>query len=81
MPRNVRNFWITLDVDGSKKQVATGPQKADGGFTARILIRDGGDIKNDAVMIEGKVHDDGTLSIMVSTERRCDEVIVLKGSR
>ena len=37
MPRCVRNFWIELDVDGRKHQIATGPKGSGGGF--RLVIR------------------------------------------
>ena len=44
MPRNVRNFWIELDVDGRKSRVATGPRRKDGGFEMTIYIRDLGEV-------------------------------------
>jgi hypothetical protein len=44
MPRNVRNFWITLDVDGKKERVATGPRSSGGGFELQILMRERGEI-------------------------------------
>lgn len=43
MPRNVRNFWVELDVhDGSS--ISTGPRRADGGFDLTIKQRDQGGI-------------------------------------
>lgn len=54
MPRNVRNFWIDLSVDGRKATVETGPRRRDGGFSARIFIRDKGDVRM-AAIITGKV--------------------------
>jgi hypothetical protein len=54
MPRNVRNFWITLDVDGSKKKVATGPRNRDGGFSCRVQMRSDGSILEDELVIEGR---------------------------
>lgn len=39
MPRNVRNFWLELDVDGKKTTVATGPVRKDGGFCLTIYQR------------------------------------------
>lgn len=44
MPRNVRNFWIELNIDGKKTQIATGPIRKDGGFSLSIKMRDRGEI-------------------------------------
>lgn len=44
MPRNVRNFWIELEVDGRKTRIATGPIAADGGFVLTVRQRDRGGI-------------------------------------
>ena len=38
MPRNVRNFWLNLSVDGKRTDVASGPVAKDGGFELRIKI-------------------------------------------
>lgn len=65
MPRNVRNFWVELDVDGSKKQIASGPQKADGGINIRILQRDNGGIIT-ALVINGIVTRDGEIRLMAT---------------
>lgn len=43
MPRNVRNFWVNLNVDG-RSNVETGPASKDGGMWAKFLIRSNGDI-------------------------------------
>lgn len=51
MPRNVRNFWLELTVDGSKTRVETGPVAKDGGFTLNILMRDKGGIVKAATLI------------------------------
>ena len=61
MPRNVRNFWLELDVDGSKSRVETGPRSKDGGFALRIRMRDKGSIAEKVVRIEGRVMTDGTI--------------------
>ena len=52
MPRNIRNFWIELTVDGKKSRVATGPRGKDGGFRLVVKMRDNGNII-DALGIEG----------------------------
>lgn len=61
MPRNVRNFWIELNVDGRKERVATGPRRADGGFDLTVKMRSSGDIVT-AVEVLGRERD-GKLSL------------------
>lgn len=61
MPRNVRNFWVELEVDGRKQRaMATGPRNADGGFSLRIYQRDNGQVAGPFVTIYGDV-DNGKL--------------------
>ena len=55
MPRNVRNFWISLNVDGKKHEVATGPRRKDGGFDINIKLREHGHISDTELNIEGWV--------------------------
>ena len=64
MPRNVRNFWIELDVDGSKSRVETGPRSKDGGFDATVKMRDGGSII-EALDILGRADENGTLTLRI----------------
>lgn len=42
MPRNVRNFWIDLDLDGYEKVIGAGPKTKEGGFSTQIYIRNRG---------------------------------------
>ena len=42
MPRNVRNFWISADVDGRESVIAGGPRSKEGGFDLSIQQRDDG---------------------------------------
>lgn len=44
MPRNVRNFWIELWVDGRKTKIATGPVRKSGGFKLKVFQRNRGEI-------------------------------------
>lgn len=53
MPRNVRNFWIELEVDGKKERVATGPRNREGGFQCCIKMRSDGQIFSENIVIEG----------------------------
>jgi len=39
MPRNTRNWWIELHVDGRRHPIATGPSSRDGGFVLNIKTR------------------------------------------
>ena len=61
MPRNVRNFWIDLTVDGRRSRIAAGPAGKNGGFSLVIYQRDKGAIVEMA-QIEG-AELDGDLSI------------------
>lgn len=56
MPRNTRNFWIELQVDGHK-QIATGPRSKDGGFEMTIKLRENGEISRQQLTITGYVED------------------------
>ena len=67
MPRNVRNFWIELTVDGKAQRIACGPQARDGGFELTVKMRDKGDIVT-ALHVSGRALQDGTLQ----TEARAD---------
>jgi hypothetical protein len=67
-PRNVRNFWITLSVDGNKQIIQTGPKRKDGGFILRILMREKGCIsENKFIDIQGYV-DSKTGDLVLNTK-------------
>lgn len=63
MPRNVRNFWIELTVDGSATRVETGPRSKDGGFELTILMRDRGGISR-AMELRGYAKSDGSITLV-----------------
>lgn len=65
MPRNVRNFWITADIDGRRSPFASGPVRKDGGFDLTIKIRDGGNVVR-ALDIIGRADEDGDLRLIVT---------------
>jgi len=65
MPRNVRNFWIDLDVDGQEKPIGTGPKNKEGGFSAQIFIRSGGAVEK-ILSINGRSYGN-ELSLSVDT--------------
>ena len=81
MPRNVRNFWIELDVDGRKKKVCTGPRTANGEFEITIRVRDHGDISPEELKIWGRIDSDGTLSVDAKTSRGVAWMTLLEGRR
>ena len=62
MPRNVRNFWLELEVDGKKTKVATGPVGKDGGFCLIVKQRDEGEVTI-AGWLVGLVDGEGGLTL------------------
>ena len=43
-PRNVRNFWLEVEVDGRKEKIACGPVNKQGGLTLTLKQRNKGKI-------------------------------------
>ena len=75
MPRNVRNFWVEMDVDGKRTQVATGPRRADGGFRLNIWMRDKGHVRK-ALTIGGWTEkDDEVLKLAVYDDLHGEECV------
>jgi hypothetical protein len=68
MPRNVRNFWVELDVDGKESPIASGPRNKNGGISMSIKMRDEGCVAH-AVDIEGHAKQDGSLSLQIVPNR------------
>ena len=66
MPRCVRNFFLKLRVDGKKTEVSTGPRGKTGGFRCRLLMRSGGEVHNEEVILEGQERD-GLLHLTIYT--------------
>lgn len=62
MPRNLRNFWIEIMVDGRKTMVKTGPRSKNGGFCINVMQRDRADIVT-AARIEGSASGTGELTL------------------
>lgn len=65
MARNVRNFWIELEIDGRVTKVATGPRRKDGGFLLKVHMRDKGEICRDLVKITGRMERVGKVDCLV----------------
>lgn len=61
--RNVRNFWIEVEVDGRKEKIETGPRNADGGFMITIGMRTKkGDMGENKLKVYGYVKNKETKS-------------------
>lgn len=67
-PRNIRNFWLTLEVDGKQRTVATGPRAKDGGFMLSIKMRDNGGIVR-VMTVDGRASDSGLLVLSAGLTR------------
>lgn len=74
MPRNTRNFWIELDIDGRTQTIAGGPISKDGGFDITIRVRENGSISDKKILIKGIAYDN-ILKVFV------DEDLVLQTER
>lgn len=62
---SVHNFWATVNVDGKKEPVSTGPQASNGGMIINLFVRDRGESRH-AVTLECSA-EDGELVILVET--------------
>jgi hypothetical protein len=80
MPRNVRNFWIELDVDGRKETLEAGPVSKTGGFSITIKMRNDGDIEI-PVRINGFANDEGDICLSIIDESSGKEVFERKAKR
>lgn len=58
MPRNVRNWWIEVEIDGRKHRLAGGPVSKTGGFKLVIRQRDRGEVRK-VVWFHGSVREGG----------------------
>ena len=61
-PRNVRNFWLVIEVDGRKTKVCLGPKNKNGGFSAQVFMRDNGESKCMGQLV-GKSINENTLDL------------------
>lgn len=67
MPRNVRNWWLDLTVDGRANPIQTGPRAADGGFALQLWQRSAGQIVP-SLHIEGRTRE-GIIMLRVRDAR------------
>lgn len=73
MPRNVRNFWIDLSVDGRDSRIKTGPVRKDDGFDMTIRMRAQGGISDTVLLISGTASVDGALEL--TAVEKCGQAI------
>lgn len=65
MPRNVRNFWLTAEINGRKGPIRVGgPTGKDGEFRLVIKVRNRGTVYGETVEIHGRCSSDGTLRVV-----------------
>lgn len=64
MPRNVRNFWLNITIDGKKTDIGAGPRSRSGGFRCQVLQRADGEIHREELIVEG-IPRDGLLELKV----------------
>lgn len=81
MPRTVRNFWLTLMIDGRRSIVRCGPTGRNGGFSLRIQVRENGDVSARDVVIEGNADDDRLTIVAKSPETYNSGAVLLKSQR
>lgn len=82
MPRNVRNFWLELDVDGRKSAVKTGPRSRRGGFALTVFIRNRGSVELAGKLIgTAHVSSDGTGILDLRFDRGDNHQIVLADTK
>lgn len=88
MPRNVRNFWIDVDIDGRETKLSGGPVAADGGMDVTLSVREGGAVSRALSLRCYEAH--GTLTVLViapdggtvaaiETDRHADGMTVVYG--
>lgn len=83
MPRDVRNFWIEINVDGRKSKVACGPRGADGEFDLTVQLRENGCISDKCLCVRG-TYMDGKLRLTADLEGcipASDEELVIETTR
>lgn len=65
MPRNVRNFYLTAEIDGRRTRLEGGPQARDGGFSLVVRQRTHGCVGR-GLHVDGRATSDGRLILEVS---------------
>lgn len=81
MPRNVRNFWISVTADGVKHSLATGPRTSGGEATITVQYRRNGDVSSLPVTISCKCDRDGKLSILAAVPSSAEPILLSESRR
>lgn len=68
MPRNVRNYWINVQVDGKGKPIEAGPKAAGGGFRVSVLLRHEGSISPISLEVTGQAYSNGKLQLIARVD-------------
>lgn len=68
MPRNLRDFWVELDVDGYANGVARGPKRRGGGFQLDIAVASHGE-SEPLVQVVGLPLTNGKNRVMIEIAR------------
>jgi len=76
MPRNVRNFWVEVEVDGYKNPIKFGPREKDGGFEMVIKQRKEGKVAIGAY-IRGFVTESGQIVLSIESGQNINHMEVV----
>lgn len=68
MPRNLRDFWVKLDVDGYTNMVERGPKRSGGGFSVVINVASHGE-PMELLTISGTHLQNGKNRVIISVSR------------
>jgi hypothetical protein len=77
MPRNVRNFWVEVEIDGRKTKFAGGPRSKDGGLRVTIKQRHRGKVVK-ALEVEGQAEGE---ELLLSTQMNGDLLPTTYGTK
>ena len=76
MPRNVRNFWVEVEVDGYKNPITFGPREKDGGFEMVIKQRKEGKVAIGAY-IRGYVTKEGKIVLTIESGQEPNSMLII----
>ena len=52
MPRNVRNSWVAVDIDGRSTPLEGGPKGAGGGMSGAVYVRHKGEVEKALAFVQ-----------------------------
>jgi hypothetical protein len=82
MPRNVRNAWVTVNIEGKATRLSGGPRNKAGGLVAEFLVRDNGGVgKGVSVSIRPSPTRPDVLLLIVTDDRTGSVVFSREVSR